>query len=284
MTITADKQVEFDGLLLADRYEIRQIVGLAGMPPVRTSDLTIAGRHGERGGFDYLAGRTVTLDIDVYAWSSAEFADAVAELREVFQPRESGAGVLAFQLPGIAGGQTARLNCRPRRMALPLEPTYWADFATCSVELFAPDPVLYSDTAYEQTTTLPSAGGGLEFDVEFDAVFGAVSTGGTIFADNQGTWPADVVIRIDGPAVNPRVENLTTGQTIALSYNLGSGEYLLIDTQQRTVLLNGTASRYSALTDASTWWRLAPGVNDVTFRATTSTAATMTLSWRSAWL
>lgn len=284
MTITADKQVEFDGLALADRYEIRSIDGLAGMPPVRTSDLVIAGRHGVSGGLDHLDGRTVTVEIDVYAWSSTEFADAVAALREAFQPRESGDGVLAFQIPGLADGAPARLNCRPRRMALPLQPAYWADVATATVELFAADPVIYSDAEYEQTTTLPSGGGGLEFDLGFNAVFGSVSTGGSIFAANDGTWPADLVIRVDGPAIDPRIENLTTGQTIALSYSLGVGEYLLIDTQQRTVMLNGTASRYSALTDSSTWWRLAPGTNEVTFRATTSTAATMTLTWRSAWL
>jgi hypothetical protein len=285
MTITADKQVEFSGLALADTYEIRSIEGLADMPALRSSDLVVVGRHGIRPGLDYLDGRTVTITLDVYAWSSAEFAAAVQTLRETFQPlEEQNGGVLAFQIPGIADGVAARLKCRPRRLALPLTPVYWADVATATVELFAADPVIYSDTEHEETTTLPSAGGGLEFDLEFDAVFGAVSTGGAIYATNAGSWPADVVIRIDGPAVNPRVENVTTGQTISLDYSLGVGEYLLIDTQDRTVLLNGTASRYSALTDASVWWQLAPGANEITFRATTSTAATMTLTWRSAWL
>ena len=284
MTVTADKQVEFDGLALEGAYQIQKIEGLADMPDVRTADLTIAGRHGARGGTDLLDARNVVITLDIYAWDPTTFAAAVQTLREAFQIREAGEGVLAFQLHGIADGQPARLFCRPRRLALPLEPAYWHDWVTAIVELWAGDPVIYSDVEYGGATVLPEASDGLEFDVVFPIEFGDVGSGGVIFATNDGSWPADVVVRIDGPVTDPRVENVTTGQVLEFDIDLAAGEYLILDSRARTVMLNGTASRYSTLTDESRWWRLQPGPNEITFRAATATAATMSLTWRSSWI
>lgn len=284
MTVTADKQVQFGDLLLEGAYEIQSIEGLAGMPEIRTSDLVIAGRPGQRGGIDIVDSRTVTITIEIYAWDAPSFTSAVAALREVFHPLRTTTLPLTFKLPGIADGVTAQLNCRPRRLALPMVPTYWNDSATAVVELFAPDPVFYAETLNTQSTTLPSAGGGMTFDLTFDVVFGAISVGGSIYAVNEGSWPADSIIRIDGPVTNPRIENLTTGETLSLLIVIASGEFIELDTQQRTVLLGGTANRYSKLTDSSVWFQIQPGTNEITFRATDATDATMQLQWRSTWL
>ncbi len=283
--ITANKQIAFDGLdLFGDTFEVQSVEGLGGMPALRTGDLVIAGRDGQRFGVDRLDPRTVTIEVAIYAFSDAEFYAAVDALRAAFQPATDTTKLLQFQFGGIAGGGVRRLNCRPRALALPIERTYWHEMAVATAQLVAADPLIYDDTLSSGETSLPSAGGGMEFDATFDLTFGAVSQGGTIYAVNAGTWWAEPLIRVDGPVTNPRVENITTGQTLELDLTVADGEFALFDVAARTVLLNGTASRYANLTDDSVWWRLAPGMNEITFRASTPSVAELHLTWRSAWL
>lgn len=284
MTITANKQVEFNGLLLTGAFEIQSIEGLADLPAMRTSDVTIAGRDGIRDGTDRLGARTVTVATAIHSPSEAAFYTAVAAFKAAFMPLRTGTLPLTFRLDGIAEGNVARLNCRPRALSLPMISDYWNGVAEASVQLVANDPKLYSDLLNSQTTTLPSAGGGRTYPRTYPRIYGAVATGGSIFATNEGTWATDVLFRIDGPATNPRIENVTTGQTIELDYVLDVGEFMLVDTAARSVLLGGTASRYSSLTDTSEWFDLQPGLNQINFRAVTATAATLTAAWRSAWL
>ncbi|MFN0028411.1 MAG: phage distal tail protein [Acidimicrobiales bacterium] len=143
---------------------------------------------------------------------------------------------------------------------------------------------IYADTASEGSCSLPSAGGGLSFPLTFPRTYGAVATGGTILAVNAGSFDTGCTFRIDGPAVNPKIESVTAGKTLAINITLLVGEFLVIDTQYRTVLLGGTTSRYSSLDSTSRWFSLAPGTNEIAFRAATSTVASLTAVWRSAWL
>ena len=170
------------------------------------------------------------------------------------------------------------------RRSLPIGRDFYYGLPLAVVEFYSTDPRIFSAVQGSLTTTLPSAGGGLNFNLGFNATFGAVSTGGTLTAVNDGSFQTSPVIRIDGPATNPRVESITQGKTLQFNITLAAGEFLLIDGEQRTVLLNGTASRYNTLTPASSWWDLSPGTNEVRFQASTTTAATMTLTWRSAWV
>ena len=285
MTVTTNTQVSFNGLdLFGDAYEVQAVEGIAGMPQVRTSDIIIAGRDGQRGGTDRLDTRVVTLTVAIYAFTDEDFYAAVNALRDAFVPSTTTDKVLTFRFGGVADDGVRRLNCRCRGLSIPMERSYWMDVATATIQLVATDPLIYDDTLQDETTTLPTAGGGLEFDATFDLIFGDVAEGGAIYANNEGNWPADLLIRIDGPATNPRVENVTTGETLEMDFTLEAGDYLVFDTAERTVLLNGTASRYSYLTNDSSWFRLQPGSNEISFRATTSSAATLTVAWRSAWL
>jgi hypothetical protein len=58
-----------------------------------------------------------------------------------------------------------------------------------------------------------------------------------------------------------------------------------VDFDAKTVVLNGTASRYSTLTTDSTWWEIAPGTVNVRYAADTfDPASLLTLVWSSAWI
>jgi acyl carrier protein phosphodiesterase len=103
-----------------------------------------------------------------------------------------------------------------------------------------------------------------------------------INAGDAPTWPR---FRIDGPIVNPQVLSQTTGQLVALNYNLGAGEWLSVYPESGRVLLNDTAERYSAYDFAqSSWFQLAPGSNDIRLLASSfSSPAQLTVFHRSAW-
>ena len=74
------------------------------------------------------------------------------------------------------------------------------------------------------------------------------------------------MIRISGPVDGPRLRNETTGHELALDITLVSGEWVDLDSKNRTVLLQGTANRYSTLTTPE-WWELQPGANQLRFTA-----------------
>lgn len=283
--VVADWQVEFRGMLCGGDQPaaLARVEGLVDMPPVRSSDQILLRRHGAHPGDDYTDSRQIILSYELNAADNTTFAELVEELQRAYRP----GGVeepLVFRIPGVADGAKARVWCRPRRRVMPIDVAWYYRLPIAQIELVATDPLIYADALSQGSCSLPSAGGGLTFPLTFPRTYGAVSTGGTITAVNGGSFDTDVTFRIDGPAVNPRIESLTAGKTIAVNISLAAGEYLVIDTKARTVLLGGTTSRYSFLDTDSRWFSLAPGTNEISFRAATSTVATLTATWRSAWV
>ena len=283
--ITTDWQVEYRSLLTGGdtAYSLVQVEGLVDMPPVRPADLVLSRRHGAHPGDDFVDVRSIVLTYEIYAADNTAFAAAVEALQTAYRPGGD-EQALVFQIPGVADGAKALVWCRPRRRQLPVNLEWFHRLPIATIEMVATDPLVYANTESEASTTLPSAAGGLVFPIVFPRTYGASATGGSITCVNDGSFDTDPTFRIDGPATNPRIENLTAGKTIAVNITLASGEFLLIDVKSRTVLLGGTTSRFSFLDTSSRWFSLAPGSNSITFRASTSTAATLTARWRSAWL
>ena len=134
--------------------------------------------------------------------------------------------------------------------------------------LICADPLAYSQTQ----TTSGLAGQGTAF---------TVTNGGTV-----ETWP---VLRVTGPATNPKVVNVTTGKTIELdasSYTVASGTYVDIDTRAETIVDSAGASQLSKMDmTVSTFWPLKSGANSVRLDATGTGAGTrLDASYRDAWL
>ena len=118
-----------------------------------------------------------------------------------------------------------------------------------------------------------------------DRVYGTAGTSGRLTADNAGASPAYPVLRIDGPVANPTVEQVTAGGILTLDATLQAGEYLLIDTRSRAVLLNGSSPRRSWVRAGSVWPLLQPGSNDITYRGSALPGAPgqtslLTVTWR----
>lgn len=191
----------------------------------------------------------------------------------------------AFMRPGVRpflhytledGGDERRVALRAQNRSAPLTSPWMHVMQDVLAAWVNPRGV--QESADEITVEVPASSSGAEAGIVFPVVFPlawpyAPGSGSTL-ATNDGNASAMPVIRMYGSATNPRLENITTGQTLEFGSAtvgdlvLAAGEYVELDVRARTVTLDGDAadSRYQYLNFAdSEWWSLAPGVNELRY-------------------
>jgi hypothetical protein len=281
--MAVDGQIIFNGFTVGATTAIgvRNLTGLHDTPGVRSSDQDRPRRHGQFAGTDYLTGRILQASLYVKAthpssvWQELSEAFVVGMVETPWQA----------QYPGVAGGRLVQINARCRKLALGIDYEYAAlGEGEALVEWAASDPRIYdaAETVLGTTMATP-AGTGATFPWTFPLTFGGALSGGSVTATNEGEFPAPWAAVITGPVTDPRLENVTTGQTVGFTGSVAGGETLEIDSESRSVLLNGTASRYSWLTAGSQWFDLTPGANEIRL-AGSSGSGTLTLTFRSSWI
>lgn len=182
-----------------------------------------------------------------------------------------------------SGGVEQFLALR-RQQPLRVEGNWQKQF---QVALVAADPRIYSWALNSQTVSAASGGtSGRAYSKSYSVSYPAISASGQLFVVNAGNTETFPTLIVTGPGSNPVLTNQTSGKSLYLTYTLGAGEYLEIDTLNRTVLLMGSTSRYGAINFAlSDWWGLVPGQNDVRLGFSSSSAgASLEVRWRDAWV
>jgi hypothetical protein len=116
------------------------------------------------------------------------------------------------------------------------------------------------------------------------------------YAMNDGTTDTKPVVVINGPITDPTIQNYTAGKSLSFSTandptnfpgaKLNAGDTLVIDMQNKTVMLNGTINVYSAVVfESSEWWTILPGQNTIRLLGTnTSSATNAQVRWSDAWV
>lgn len=289
--VSQDWQATYNSLDLGPgtAYRIRPpIEGLADHPDVVTADQGRLRADGLTPGDDFLAGRTVTLQVLITGTTAPSFTDNVASFKQAFR---AGRGItesaLTFQVPGVAGGSTRRIVGRPRKLSAPVDVPWKRRAATVLVQFDCSDPRIYDDVESTVTADLAAAGTGHAWPQVWPMDWGGVSTSGIVTATNAGTYETPWTATITGPITNPSVENVDTGGVLKLSANggitLSSTDTIVISSANRTVLLNGTASRYDRLSSPS-WFDLPPGNTRIRFGGSTTGSPSLSLAFRSAWI
>jgi hypothetical protein len=152
--------------------------------------------------------------------------------------------------------------------------------------LTAPDPLLYAALEQSASASLINTsgvtGGDWKFPMSFPYGFaGTGVTAGQMTAQNNGSSPTYPRFRVTGPGTGLTLAS--RGRALVIT-TLAAGQYLDLDAAQHSALLMGTQPRRDLLTPTSQWFTLQPGSNSVSFYAAAYSTATVTMTWRSAWL
>lgn len=245
---------------------------------LRTSDTPRAGGHGIRGGRDRYGAQTLTGTLHLLGDDEADLASLVDAVEAAFAPSDTDLGFTTHFL----GRERIRFG-RPRKLAVVPVDSPTSDTATATFQFDALDPFSYSADLHSISTgpSAPGAGFAVPFTPPFTLPAG---TAGIVSAANAGTAPAPWTATIVGPAGGIKLTNLASGDVLDLSANgglvLADGDTLTLDSSDRSVVLNGSASRALNLSVGARWWWLDPGTTQIQFDAD---GGTLTFSWRDAW-
>lgn len=248
-------QIDYDGYV----FDHWQAISGLNVPPIRVNVANRPGQHGAIIHADKLTERPITIEGFLAGLSESDWSTERDALNGAMAPRGSdGALTVGDRI----------LYCRPVGLD-------WGGYQNYihneyQAQFKAADPILYGATLKSTNIYLPTATGGFAFPLGFPLAFGTVSVGGLYLAANAGNiavYPS--LVRIYGPVDNPQLKNNTTGDYLKLTLSVASGDYLELNFRDRTIMLNGTASRYSYLDSASTWFQLEPGDNEIRYTANT---------------
>lgn len=145
------------------------------------------------------------------------------------------------------------------------------------------DPIT-GEEIYGQSATLllyNAVTGGYEWDnvgLIFDEV-GAVSqpgAGGTSWININSVVQVYPIWIVTGLADNPRLQNLTTGQTLSYQGRISPGQTLVVDMLAQTAMLDGT----NVLANIrGSWVSFAPGRNRINYITDNNNASNSIVRW-----
>ncbi|MFF1281045.1 phage distal tail protein [Streptomyces sp. NPDC058299] len=247
-------------------------------PEVRSAWTEREGDHGAWASPVYYGSRPITLGGTIVAPSRVLLEQAMDQLR-------AAAGLTDTLL--VVQESTPK-QAVVRRSGKPLMQYVTATTATYSVMVTAADPRRYGTSLLTASTNLPSTTGGLTLPAAAPWLLSATVVAGQVDAVNAGDFETRPTITINGPVVAPQIQaQMPDGSVRLMTYgqDLASGDVLVIDTDARTVTLNGAVSRRRFLTTPSGWPTIpANSVTSFLFRSTAyNSSATLTAAWRSAW-
>jgi len=242
--------------------DITKVTGLSSAP-YRTTERD---REGMDGGFidaEFEKMRTIVLEGTAYA--TVENIIAFLDLlKENYAPVKEPLPFY-FHAPNI-GVRVA--FCKAYGVSFDWDTALRTGTSPVQFILTAEDPTIYEAIPTTVTCSLPVEGAGRGYDKAFDYGYGGPNSGGFIAINNAGNKPANAIITIQGPVINPIVTHDTTGKFLSFNITVGADQFLTIDLRNRTVLLNGSSNRRSALINTSRWFLLLPGDNSFRFGGT----------------
>ncbi len=263
----SDWQVQIDGLPIGagTPYQLAEVAGLDEHPAVFSDDEPYPTSDGEFSGDDRMAGRTITLQLEVMADMGVSYRDALAALRWACRPKRV---VEAwFRLPTWDTPRRARVKVR--RFGIPTDHEYEMGLATADLQLRAADSVLYGpDTTDALVTGFAQPAGGLRFPLYTNGAgtvggildYGPLSATGRLTVSNPGIADVSPVFKVTGP-VPPEGFDLVrtdTQQRVRFADPIAAGATVTIDSADGTATISGGADRGGRLTYRD-WWSSTAG-------------------------
>ena len=274
----------FNGYVFGGGSSVHQILdvqGLEGLPAIRNQDDNRGYFDGMFSGRDFLGGRTITMTVLTVAGNGNSAQANYNLFQAQVLPQQSGTTPLQFQLSPAGGLQF--INSRVRANLTQIDPDYTYGYIKSQLTFFCPDPRYYDNTP-NIASLIVQTPLGRGYDRTYNVTYGGGTQGNTGLVINQGTTTTYPTVTITGPATNPTIGNLTTGNSINLNYSMVSTDVIVIDSLNRTITLNGNAAR-NLITGTSQWFNAPVGTSQFYFSATGTTAgAGATITYYNAYI
>lgn len=251
---------EFNGLGIGagTNYDLIEVSDLLGFN-ARSDSVTRFGRHGGTGGRHYAEMKNITIKGKVLCTSDTDYQNKrlamVAALRPIKDPAD--ALPLIFALPGSTLVKVQVL-ARPIRVDLPLNRTAALKYPEYDIRMEILDPIIYSLVAKTSSFVFPED---------------------TNTVNNAGNEASPWTLAVVGPATNPIITNVATGQFLSFTNLILNGaQTLILDSSSSTARVNGVS--VPNFSEGFSWWDLEPGNTDIKVEATTALSGSALLTWR----
>lgn len=248
-----------------------------GMPSVRVDMKDRGHYHGANLGYKYYGKRALTIDGEIIGLDFNDYEEKRRMLAQNFDIMR-GEQTLFIQ---TQGGLTVQMDViLASAVEMPYEKGKMVR-GKFQIGLIGTMPWFESIFPSQQSVTLFNGGG---FAIPF-AIPLAVNAGHDVSAllQNDGNGFAFPTITVYGQATNPTLVNATTGQTMNITKVLAPTDYIVIDTYNRTAMLNGVTNITNLI--SGDWIILQAGGNDIRLSMTAPDSnAKAVFAWRDAYI
>lgn len=261
-----------DGIYLQPELE-----GLTGLPNIRSTSGVNAGADGGWTSAQFFDARLISIKCVIADQSPAIVEQKRRELMSLLALGKANPLEIRFT---TESGNAYTINARVTGVTAPLGQILKKQDVL--IQLRADDPLIY---AYNEeggtvaTLLVQQPSGGFEIPFTIPLII----NGGEGYTSvvNSGTEAVHPVIELTGPLHNPSVVNQTGNQIIELdNLTMSASDKVVIDTQTRTVTLNG-ADVYDLLSEDSSFMTILPGENIMALNSdTTSDAGTAKIKFK----
>lgn len=213
-----------------------------------------------------LQGRTISIEGHIIGRCTESCIAAWNTFKSVLDP----AGMRLV----VDFGEIARQTQVLQSESAPLVKWAGVNILKFTIGLKSLDPCLYGLESVSGVSSLPTTHGGMTMPYSFGGSGSASSVwmwneevaSGHIRLSNAGTAPSPVMIRIDGPVVNPQVLHVGSGHVMAFDMSLGLGHYVTVDGSTHEILIDGSDPARGRVVRRE-WSQADVGLNDWAFSA-----------------
>lgn len=261
-----------DGIYLQPELE-----GLTGLPNIRSTSGVNAGADGGWTSAQFFDARLISIKCVIADQNPATVEQKRRELMSLLALGKANPLEIRFT---TESGNAYTINARVTGVTAPLGQILKKQDVL--IQLRADDPLIYAyneegGTVATLLVQQPSGG----FEIPFTIPLTINGGEGYTSVVNSGTEAVYPVIELTGPLHNPSVVNQTGNQIIELdNLTMSASDKVVIDTQTRTVTLNGV-DVYDLLSEDSSFMTILPGENIMALNSdTTSDAGTAKIKFK----
>lgn len=275
---------EYNNFILNDEPRLYHLTSVEGFDDysIRETRENKAAQDGQNDYGQYLAERLITLKGTILAENSIQRDLARQDLLDAFIKD----GIYRWLKWHVTVEPPKQILCKV--FSKKIEEEYERDpyFRDFTINLIAVDPRIYSQEEVTVTIYIPTSEGGRTYPKSYPKTYGGARVGGSSNCANSGNYGTFPLVKMYGPLVNPQIKNITDdNKFIKVDMVVNTGDYLEIDFDKHTIMLNGTASRYNYLASGSQFFSLLSGNNNIEFKDNGGdTSAYCKIIYRSAWL